>query len=200
MKPSDALGLDIPDTIGGSPDAHAAVPQQPNEAPRPGIVVSLFRRHASRVRHSLSFRLRNEADAEDAAQEVFLKLWRQERQGNLREGATAYLNSAAASMATDIERWRAFHVTDRMEDVDVAEVHARGPDMEQQQHWRDAMARFVQAVEGLPKLARDAFVLYHVKGMTYVQIAAQLQVSVRTIERHIMQAAFTLERKLKDYL
>ncbi len=152
------------------------------------------------MRRSLSFRLRNSDDADDAAQEVFLKLWRQEREGNLRHGATAYLNSATASMATDFERHRTYHVTDRIADVDVDEVPATAAGIEERQHWRDAMALFVESVGRLPEVTRNVFLLHHVKGMTYPQVAQHLGLSTRTVERHIVQALTTLERKLKNYL
>ena len=173
---------------------------EPEEVSRTSIVVDLFRRHATRVHRSLTFRLRNPEDAQDAAQEVFLKLWRQERDGNLRDQATAYLNSAASSMATDFARRHALHVTDRLEDVDVDEVPAVGATSEDRQHWRDAMALFVESVENLPEVTRDVFLLHHMKGLTYPAIAKRLGISVRTTERHIAQAVTTLERKLRNYL
>src|SRR5262245_21490777 len=91
-------------------------------APRGGIVVGLFRKHAGRVRRSLGYRLRNADDAQDATQEVFLKLWRQEREGRLRDDAVAYLNSAASSMAADVERWRSCHANEHLIDAEVDEI------------------------------------------------------------------------------
>ena len=164
------------------------------------IVVDLFRRHANRIRRSLTSRLRNSDDAQDATQEVFLRLWRKEREGNLREEASAYLGVAANSIATDIERWRTFHVIDRLADVDVEDVRAVTIGSDEQQHWRDALSLFVDSVESLPELTRNVFLLHHVKGLTYPEIAARLAVSTRTVERHIAQALSDLEGKLKDFL
>lgn len=168
--------------------------------PRSSIVVDLFRKHASRVRRSLTFRLRSPEDAQDATQEVFLKLWRQERAGNLKEEAAAYLNSAASSMATDFERWRAFHVIERRSDVELDDVEAAAAGSEERQHWRDAMTLFMKGVQALPPLTRDVFLLSQVKGLTYPEIALRLDVSTRTVERHLVQAIMALERRLKDYL
>lgn len=193
MKRSlDALSLDLEPA-----DARPTSSAPPS---RGGIVVDLFRKHAARVRRSLSFRLRNPDDAQDAAQEVFLKLWRQEREGNLREEATAYLNSAANSTATDFERWRTFHVLDRLADVELEEIPAGTSSSEERQHWRDAMALFVEAVEMLPERTRDVFLLHQMKGLTYPEIALRLNVNVRTVERHIVQAFSILQHRLREYL
>src|SRR5260221_9900497 len=48
-----------------------------------GTVARLFKTHAHRLGRLLNRRLRNPDDAQDASQEVFLKLWRQERLGQL---------------------------------------------------------------------------------------------------------------------
>lgn len=175
-------------------------PERATAASGSSIVVDLFRKHATRVRRSLTFRLRSPEDAQDATQEVFLKLWRQERAGNLHEEATAYLNSAASSTATDFERWRTFHVIDRIADVEPDDVQAAGASNEERQHWRDAMALFVDSVEALPELTRDVFLLRQIKGLTYQEIAKRLDVSTRTVERHVVQAITILERRLRNYL
>ena len=193
MKRSvDALSIDLDP----SPADQAAA----RGLNRSSIVLDLFRKHATRVRKGLSFRLRNEDDAQDATQEVFLKLWRQEREGNLRDDANAYLNSAAASMATDFERRRAFHITDRRAEVELEEVPSASPSLEERQSWRDAMALFVESVESLPEVARNVFLLHHMKGLTYPAIAKQLGISVRTAERQMAHAVVTLQRRLREYL
>jgi len=188
------------DALSFEPGDGTAEPAPAREISRTGTVVNLFRKHATRVRRSLAFRLRNPEDAQDATQEAFLRLWRQEREGNLRDEASAYLYSAANSIATDVERWRTFHVIDRRSDVELEDIAATAAGTEERQHWRDAMALFVDSVDHLPDLTRNVFLLHHVKGLTYPQIAKQLEVSTRTVERHIVQALDSLERKLKEFL
>src|SRR5687767_10939897 len=75
----------------------------------PTIVVDLFKTHAGKIRRYLSWRLKSAEDAKDATQEVFLKLWRHEREGTLRDEAAGYMRAATGSAAIDLERWRARH-------------------------------------------------------------------------------------------
>src|ERR1700687_1023801 len=96
-------------------------------ASSPSIVGSLFKSQARKVPNFLTFRLKSADDADDAAQEVFLKLWRYERSGNLREEATAYMFSAAYSVATDLERHRIRHQHEVLDDLDSERVAEGGP-------------------------------------------------------------------------
>src|SRR5258708_9526098 len=123
---------------------------EPRGASKPSIVVGLFKTHARRVQSFLSFRLRDSAEGEDAAQDVFLKLWRQERQRTLRDEATNYMYAATQSAIIDIERHRAYVGRDRLPDVDVDEVVPAQPGAEDALHWRNAFVRFVNSVKALP--------------------------------------------------
>src|SRR5258708_22050758 len=143
----------------------------------PSIVGKLFKSHARRLRNFLTFRLKSADDADDAAQEVFLKLWRHEKSGNLREEATSYMFSAAYSTATDLERHRRLHEHDSLDAYDSEAVAEERPALEDQRHWRDALAHLVSELKQLPEAQRKAFVLHHFKGLNYAQIAKKMGVS-----------------------
>jgi RNA polymerase sigma factor (sigma-70 family) len=164
------------------------------------IVVGLFKAHAKRVQKFLAFRLRDAADAQDATQDVFLKLWRQESQGTLRDEATNYMYSATHSAAIDTERHRAYVSRDRISDVDVDDVAQPKPAAEEVLHWRKAMARLVDSVKALPETSKKVFVLFHFKGMSYDEIAAELGCSRRTVERHVAAGLAFCKERMKDYL
>ena len=46
-----------------------------------------------------------------------------------------------------------------------------------------------QLLDGLPRLVKRAFLLAQVDGLTYPQIAAELNISVATVKRHLNKAA-----------
>ena len=167
---------------------------------KPSIVVGLFKTHARRVQSFLSFRLRDSAEGEDATQDVFLKLWRQERQGTLRDEATNYMYSATQSAIIDVERHRAYVEHDRVPGIDVDGVAEPQPAAEDVLHWRKALVQFVDSVKALPETTRRVFVLYHFKGLGYDEIARELGVSRRTVERHIAAGLAQCRERLKDYL
>ena len=168
------------------------------------IVVDLFRDHAKKVRGYLGYRLRNEEDGKEAAQELFLKLWRHEREGRLKENAVGYMHVAANTIATDTERWRALHAPERGagrgDESELEALPAGAASTEDQLHWRRAMALFVSSVKELPTAQRQIFVLHYLKGLRYPEISRRLGVPERTIERYMAAALAELHDKLEAYL
>lgn len=168
--------------------------------PHKAIVLDLFQAHARKVSSYLGHRLRNDEDGRDAAQEVFLKLWRQETNGNLRAEAVGYMHVAANSVATDAERWRAHHAPELQGDEDLESAPARTASLEDQAHWRKAMAVLVASVKELPTTHRQIFVLHFLKGLRYPEISARMGIAERSIERYMAAALAQLHEKLEEYL
>ena len=57
-----------------------------------------------------------------------------------------------------------------------------------------------EAIRHLPESYREAFLKHRLKGMTYKEIADELDVSVQTVNYRIGQALKLLAQELKDYL
>lgn len=170
----------------------------------PPTVVRLFKAQSRRLVGFLTKKLHNDADAQDASQEVFLKLWKQEQSGLLREDASAYMFSAARSAAVDCERRRHSQRADQMLDLEEGEL-AELPDRqvaaaEERHHWRQAVATLVSSLEALPEKTQRIFLLYHLENLNYVEIAQRLGTSERSIERHMRRALCHCRARLGDYL
>jgi RNA polymerase sigma-70 factor (ECF subfamily) len=58
----------------------------------------------------------------------------------------------------------------------------------------------IRAIEALPERCREVFVMSRFKGKRNEEIAADLQISVRTVETQISKALKTLRVQLKDYI
>ena len=169
-------------------------------ATKQGIVAELYGAQASKVRRYLAFRLRDREDGADAAHDVFLKLWRSESVGKLRQDATNYLYAATQSAIKDTERRRTVHGHYQREDLDDNVVAEPSASLEDQLHWREALAHFVDSLKGLPAPIGDVFLLSYFEGYTYPQIAKALGISERTVERHMVRAMEELRSRMKDYL
>lgn len=167
-------------------------------------VVRLFRAQSRRVAGFLLGKLRNESDAEDASQEVFLNLWRREKAGQLREDASSYLFTAARNVAVDCERKRQTHRADQtveLEENGIDEIADPGiAPADEAQHWRQGLVALVSSLEALPAKTQKIFVLYHFESLDYADIAARLGISERSVERHMARAFAHCRKVLEEYL
>jgi RNA polymerase sigma-70 factor (ECF subfamily) len=152
----------------------------------------LYERHSSRVFGYCLGMLRSREDAEDAAQTTFMQAFRALQRGVVPTFETAWLLTIAKNVC--LARHRAGSRRKAVEFArdphDLAEIAAgaeapNGVLMGLQ----DALAR-------LPEMQRRAFLLREWQGRTYVEIAAELGVTVSAVEALIFRARRALARDL----
>jgi RNA polymerase sigma factor (sigma-70 family) len=163
-------------------------------------VAKLFKTQGKRVRSFLRFRLRSDDDAQDATQDVFLRLWQRECEGALKDDARSYMVTAVYNAAVDVERRRLARQTDAHVPADSVEVATSEAEADEALFWRNALTHFVDALNELPDVTQQVFALSHIEGLTHVAIAERLDMSVRNVERHMARAIGHCEARLKDYL
>ncbi len=171
-------------------------------AASPSQVACLFAEYAPAVRAFLLRRLGNLEDAREAAQEVFLHLWRQEQKGRLEGEARAYLFTAAENWVRDCRRRAFVRVSDRHEPIEghTEELLAAEQDGAEVVHWCRGLEVVAACIGELPAQTQRIFSLYHGSRMNYTDIARELGITTRTVERHMAHALAHCKARLKDYL
>ena len=144
------------------------------------------------------------AEAEDIAQEVFLKAY--ERFAELRESPTApgWLKTVATNMSLNhLSRYRArwtffsefFAGRDDDEEREI-ELPGSG-DVDEELSRSDTHEFVEQALQKLPAAQRVPLVLYHLEGLRYEEIAAKLCISLGKVKTDIHRGREALRRKLQ---
>ncbi|NDH26395.1 MAG: sigma-70 family RNA polymerase sigma factor, partial [Rhodobacteraceae bacterium] len=138
------------------------------------------------------FRLRNQADAEDIAQEAFIRLWRMAP--NWAEDGTkvsTWLYKVVQHLCYDrLRRKPSTSLADIGEPKDSEPAAA---EMLQDQTRANALYR---ALAELPDRQRDAVSMRHLDGMSNPEIAEIMELSVEAVESLISRG----KRKLSDIL
>lgn len=153
----------------------------------------LIARHFDRV-YRIAWRvLGGPADAEDIAQEAFLKAWT--APGQIRDGRAigAWLARVATNLALDrLRRRRPESPAELPELVDPNAAADRGAR-------RAALeAEVARAVAALPDRQRAALVLVHFEGLGNLEAAAALGVSVEAVESLLARARRSLKLAFAD--
>ncbi len=153
----------------------------------------LIDRHLEPLRAFLYRTCGNAADAEELAQETFLRLWRQAHRwqpGRVR--FTTWLYRIGRNLAIDGFRKHREQTTEVLPEP-VDEGHALDTALERSR----LQARVRRAIAQLPERQRTALLLCHYQGMSNVEAAAVLEVSIDALESLLSRARRALKLALK---
>lgn len=152
----------------------------------------LVDRHLSRMVSLARRMLGNQADAEEVAQEVFLRVWTHAARWEPgRAQFRTWLHRVATNLCLDRLRR---HTTDDIDSIPEPESDEPGPDvlLEQQQ-----LAKRVEtALQALPARQRAAVTLTHYQGLTNIEAAETLEISVEAVESLLGRARRQLRTAL----
>ncbi len=151
--------------------------------------------------------LANPTDAEDVAQEVFLRAY--EHFSSLRESPTAggWLKTVATNLCLNHlsryrARWRFFSELfsgGGEDDAETPEFAAPG-NLAEELEQADRRQVVEQALHQLPAAQRVPLVLYHLEGLRYEEIAAKLKVSLGKVKTDIFRGREALRTRLQGRL
>jgi len=145
----------------------------------------------------------NDAQAEDIAQDVFIKAF--ERFGELRDNPSAggWLKTVTTNLTLNYlsryrRRWRFFSELRQESDSEEApEVDFPLPDTLLADVDADRRAGLIEtALRALPERQRLPLVLFHFEELSYEEIAQRLQVSLAKVKTDIFRARAALAKSL----
>lgn len=159
--------------------------KDPNpEAKLVDLAAQEYREH---LQQFLVRRIRRAQDVQDLSQEVYLRLLRVREPGYLRE-PLAYLYRTAANVVYEFIRSRREHVMFDSETADRAASktsNARPDEMAEQIGCERDLERVLAS---LPPMLKTILVLQKRDGLSYEEIAQQLDISVHTVEKYLFRA------------
>jgi RNA polymerase sigma-70 factor (ECF subfamily) len=149
----------------------------------------LCERHGDEIYRFARSQLANQADAEDATQEVLLRLWNHLPKMypfNLR----AWLLQTTRNYCLDQIRRRTNQAAPMLVDDEIlneqADELAVDPSLAADSSLRLVQAR--QALLALPENLRSVFVLYEVNGLRYREIAQILGIPINSVKVYLLRA------------
>jgi len=152
--------------------------------------------------------LRDEAEAEDLAQNVFLQVYKSAKRYESRAKFSTWLFTIARNLCLNEIRRRSRHPADSLE-----ESHAEHEDQPRQQFedkssvpppekllHGELAQKIEEALAGLPENQRTAILLCRQDELSYEEIAKILGCSLSATKSLIHRGRETLKEKLKPYL
>lgn len=156
----------------------------------------LVKRHGGAVRGLLYRLLQQREDAEDLAQETFVKVYRSMASYRGDASMRTWILKIATNLALDAQRKRSrspSHVSlDAGKFLEAGEAPGRRLDVEE----RSAAA--ARALEALPFLQRAALIMKVTEGMKYEEIAKVLDTTARSVKSSVHLARKKLMERLGE--
>jgi RNA polymerase sigma-70 factor (ECF subfamily) len=173
----------------------------------PAALNDLMARHAPRLFHYLLRQLQDERDAEDLAQETFVRVFQHRHRFDPRHRFRTWLYRIATNLARDRLRWRARHPHASLEaggEVGSREwkdsLPADVPDPGQALVQEERAAAVRAAVARLPEDLRTPLILAEYEDRSYQEIATLLQCSAKAVEMRLYRARQRLREWLAPWL
>lgn len=157
--------------------------------------------HKDKLFRYARYTLGDASEAEDATQEVFVRLWNAMESGKI-ENCGHWLMRTMHNYCVDLLRKRR-RTSDRnvalREDTDDAAMAWSGPgaDPSEAIDSRRLGARIEHAVHGLPETLRSVFLMYEVNGLKYREITDHLCLPINSVKVHLLRARRMLQEELK---
>lgn len=150
--------------------------------------------HLPRLRKILRRRGRTPEDTEDLIQELFLRVMIYCQDGREVRDPEHFLSRSLLNLSSKLydRDHRNLYVSAPVEDL-VLEDFGNAP--EQHAAADDILKRLQRTLDSLEPRTREVYTLHRLHGCSYEQIAAQFDISVSAIEKHMAKAtiALTLE-------
>jgi RNA polymerase sigma-70 factor (ECF subfamily) len=148
-------------------------------------VQTLYCEHHRWLLAWLRRRLDGSADAADLAQDTFLSVMSSGQAADIRE-PRPFLATIARRLVAHRHRRRLLEQA--YLDALAAVPEALAPSPEARLAALQLLQEIDRALDGLPAKARQAFLLAHLEGLTYAEIAERLAVSASSVKQYLTRA------------
>jgi RNA polymerase sigma-70 factor (ECF subfamily) len=196
-----------PEDSGQSADGLDRADMERLQAGHDAALNDLMERHATSVFHFLCRMVGNEDDANDLAQETFVRVFKSSASFRLEQKFSSWLFTIAANLARNHFRWRARHPN--------VSLDAENPETEQtlgstlpanspapnDEALTAERAKAVRAAVGkLPEDLREAIVLCEWEERSIAEAATIMATTPKSVESRLYRARHVLRERLKNWL
>ncbi len=158
-----------------------------------------FHEPLSRFAHSIT---KSREFSRDAVQDVFLKIWRNREEWEIRQSLKVYLYQAVRNQSLNLleKQKTRLRITGNYQEE--RQSHAvfdiqEEPDEQLTEEEKSIVLKIWEIVERMPDKRRLVFELHRKHGFSYKEIASILGVTRKTVENHIGQALKQIREELK---
>ena len=154
----------------------------------------LFHRYYNQLANYCSKLVRDPVIAEEITQEIFIYLWEKKQAIEINTSLKSYLFSAIRNKSINYIK---YELPKQQMQVDINESNLIFESKTQFTHETDQLREKIKlAIDDLPLKCKEIFILSRYAGLTYQEIADEMDLSIKTVENQISIALKKLREKL----
>ncbi len=165
----------------------------------------LIEAHQHRVIGTVAKMLGDDGDAEDIAQQVFIRVWKSAARYEPTAKFTTWLFKITRNLVFNELRRRKRHPAQSLDDTSEDRQPLQAPDPgakapDESLLNEEMQVAIQQAIDALPEVQRMAIILRRYDDVPYEEIGEVLGLSVQAVKSVLFRARTELREKLKRYL
>ena len=160
------------------------------------IFTNFFNKSAKSLQNYLYYKFGNQAQAEDITQEAFIKLWQNCANVPL-EKAKSYLYTIANNASLNIIAHNKVVLNYEKSNVANESTLTESPEFILEE--AEFRTKLLTAIENINETQRVAFLMHRIDGKKYTEIALELNIGVKAVEKRIHQALLEIRKEFKNF-
>jgi RNA polymerase sigma-70 factor, ECF subfamily len=159
---------------------------------------SLFREHFTGLCYFARKYTGDLDSSKEIVHSVFIKIWENRLEFDWEKPAKSYLFTSVYNRSLNFIRDNKRFI--RQDEAAFSAIPETTMDYSDHLETAELEKRIKFALQQLPLKCREVFELSRFEGKKYIEIAEQLNISVKTVETHMSKALHVLKKELKEYL
>lgn len=156
------------------------------------IFSSFFKSNVKALRNFLYYKFGNLDQAEDVAQEAFVKLWKNCSSVPLEKAKSYLYTIANNSSLNEIAHQKVVLKYEK----NFTGLDKTNENPEYLLEEKQFQSKLLKAIENLNEKQRTAFLMHRIDGKKYSEIATDLNISVKAVEKRIHLALLSLRKEI----
>ena len=159
------------------------------------VFSDFFKSHVNALRNFLLYKFGNEHHAEDITQDAFIKLWQNCKDVPI-DKAKSYIytiaNNASLNLISHEKVKLSFQKNNSLN-----KQSNENPEFILEE--KEFKTKLLNAIEKINETQRVAFLMHRIDGKKYSEIADELNISVKAVEKRIHLALLEIRKEFKNF-
>jgi RNA polymerase sigma-70 factor (ECF subfamily) len=154
-----------------------------------------FKNHAKALRNYLYYKFGNKDQAEDVTQDAFIKLWQNCSDVPL-EKAKSYIYTIANNASLNVIAHQKVVLNYAKNSPNRVQTNESPEFIIEEDEFK---TKLIKAIDKLNETQRVAFLMHRIDGKKYAEIALELNISVKAVEKRIHLALLELRKEFDHF-